>query len=197
MKKHIAMVLIVLISVTSTTSQDAPALIPFLADIVAGLAVVTDAIGESEDRLKEIKKIMTTVKNFEEFARKAIAIREAINLLTCLAQNLTDIQVQDLLKNIGAPTSNLFSDFMICQYDIYYSTLDIDYDGIRDLVNRAFDPTSDAELIERVTLIELAIEKIEEIRIKTVSAKGALLEVLETHIKIREAKDFYLLINRI
>jgi len=195
MKKLIVIVLIGLSNMGY--SQDATLLIPYLNSMVMGLSTVTDVMTENEERLQEIKKVMSKVQDFNEFVQKAIAMREALNNLNCLADHLTELQMQNMLDNIGAPRANLFTGFMQCQYDIYYSTLEIDYKDIEKYLDDAFSQEKDLSLIDRINLIDKALVKIKRIRARTTRAKGALIKMMEEQVKIKQAEDYLRLIDRI
>lgn len=197
MRRLILIVLTSCMVFTPGRTQDSQALIPYLTEMIVGLGAVSDAVSANEERLQEIKKVMKTVKDFEEFARQAIAVREAINTLVCLSESMTELQIQELMMRIGAPTSNVFSNFMECQYEIFYSTLDLDYEGIQRNITRAFDPSEELNVLQRIELIEISIRKIQELRMKTVRAKASLLLVLETQIKLYEHNQLLKTMNKI
>jgi len=200
MKKATILALIAVFSIgkpTRVASQDSAVLIPFLTEMIVGLGAVVSTIEDTGKQLQSIEDAMSKVEDFREFTRKAVAIREAINTLVCLSENINETQMSGLMMNLGVPTSNFLSDFMQCQYEIYYQTIDLDYESILYSIDKAFSSEEQMNLSKRLELIDKAIKKIEEIRWKTVNTKGALLEVMRRHIEVKQAEEYYSLINKI
>ncbi len=197
MKKTFIISTMVLCLNVPSKAQDAPALIPYLTAMVNNLIQVQATLKDSEDKLKGIKRALTTVKDAEKFFKYALAVRETINLMVCLAENMNDLQFENLLRLSGVNHSNLLSDFLTCHYDIYYSTIDLDAELIATNIKRAFDPTEEMNIVQRLELINIVISEIEDIQYRTVSAKGALLEVMEKHIDAAIMEEYIILMNRI
>lgn len=197
MKKYLIILTAIALKGNMAKAQDAATLVPFLAEMVAQTGMVLETLDRSEEQLEKIQKTVGEVKDFQEFLNDVAGVREAINMLACAIESLNEGREIALMQQLGLPSSNLFSEFMQCQYDIYYQTLDLDMLMIQRNIQKGLDMTEDLSLVDRLDLINEALREINNVRMRTVSTKGALLDLMYKHMEAKKAEDWYELLNRI
>lgn len=179
----------------STRSQDAQTLVPYFLSMIDGLSRLDDAVKDSEKQLDKISNTLGAVRDAKRFMEYALEVRITVNNLACLGEQIRDMNL--IFNGLGINQSNLLSEFLECQYSIYYQGIEIEYNLIGEKIERSFDLQEQLDIKTRLQLIDEVLTSMENIRFKTINAQQGLVELLEDEMILRQDLSYYNLINKL
>jgi hypothetical protein len=197
MKKLLAILALTFstVVVNTTRAQDAQTLVPYFLSMIDGLGKLDNVMKDSEDQLKNINKALGAIRDANRYLEYSLAVRSTINNLVCIGEQVKEINF--VFTGLGYNQSNLLSDFLECQYSIYYQTIEIEYNLIGEKVARAFDLKEQIDIKARLQLIDEVLTSLESIRYRTVQAQTGIVEILNRELELERDIEYYNLISRL